>query len=152
MEETGKFEENEELIVLQKYINYIIAILLLTGQLTITGVFVKSGGISFSLGGPIIGSDRIEARQGKKTVNLLIGVIDIILALLLLAEQIGISSVVISAQKFFINVTGPILGEPKVGVTAPILQGNVRALNQIVPEHLKIDEKKLENLAGERKQ
>ncbi|MGG3858167.1 hypothetical protein ABET41_09400 [Metabacillus fastidiosus] len=152
MEEIEKMQENEELIVLQKYINYIIAILLLTGQLTITGVFVRAGAISLSLGGPIIGSDRIQARRGKKTVNLLIGVIDVIIALLILAEQIGIVSVVISSEKFFLNVTGPIFGESRVVASAPVLHENVKALNQIVPDHLKIDHKKIEKLTEERNQ
>ncbi|MGG3889798.1 hypothetical protein [Metabacillus fastidiosus] len=143
MEETKEFEGNEELVAIQKYINYIIAILLLTGQLTITGVFVKSDGISISLGGPIIGSDRTVAKRGNRTVNLLIEVIDVILALLIFTDQIGISSIVISSEKFFINVTGPIFSEPRVVVSAPAVRENIKAFNQIVPKQYQIDSSKM---------
>lgn len=98
----------------QRAIDIWIAILLLTGQLTVGGVFVSYGAFWFSLIGPIFGNIRIE---GKTTnANVVVDAIDIITALLLILGQLTNTGPWLSSGRFNMVVTGPAFGYDDVPV------------------------------------
>lgn len=92
------------------------AILLLTGQLTVAGLFVSSGAIAFSLFGSIFGGVR---SQGKSpAANTLIDGIDVITAFLLILGQLTAIGPWITSGRFNLVVSGPVFGF--TGVPVPI--------------------------------
>lgn len=95
---------------LQRDLNLVTAFLLLTGQITIVGIFVTPGEFNLSLSGPLLGSARLVNKyKENKLTNGLIDVIDIIIAILLIMDEIRIISTVIGPSRFSIIVSGPIL-------------------------------------------
>ncbi len=120
---------------LQRDINLLAAFLILTGQLTIVGVFVTSGGFSVSFGGPITGESRLESKFGDHATNVLIDVIDVIIAVLLIIDELRLVSTVITHSRFSIDFTGPIFGNPVVEPTLPILEHNYQHIHNYVVEN-----------------
>ncbi|MGZ4111640.1 MAG: hypothetical protein ACXVP5_04280 [Tumebacillaceae bacterium] len=97
-------------------------VLILSGQVNITGVFMTyEAGFSLSMAGPITGGARSEAYQTTPNGNLVIDLIDIIAAFLLILDQINVIGTFISAHRFSIVVSGPIFGELKRVATVPEL-------------------------------
>lgn len=90
------------------------AILLLTGQITVGGVFISSGAIWFSLLGPILGNVRYEGREPGGDV--LLDGIDVITAFLLILGQITNTGPWITSGRFNLVVTGPIFGYKNIPV------------------------------------
>ncbi|MFD1407363.1 hypothetical protein ACFQ49_04220 [Kroppenstedtia eburnea] len=101
--------------------NLITAALLLTGQLTIGGLFVNpAGGFAIPLTGPITGGTRTEGKSGSRAATLMIDVIDIIIVILLLIDQISVRSTFVTAGgTFAVVVSGPIFGLPKIEADLP---------------------------------
>jgi hypothetical protein len=124
---------------LQRDLNLITAFLLLSGQLTMVGVFVTSGGFSVSLSGPIFGRSRLEGKFGDKETNTFIDLIDVIIAILLIIDEIRIISVVMGPSRFSVNASGPIFGRPLLEPTLPVLRSNYNFFRNIVSEHFNID-------------
>ncbi|MGG0417609.1 hypothetical protein ABEY52_16380 [Priestia aryabhattai] len=110
---SGFDKERELIFAIQRNLDVVTAILLLTGQITIIGVFVTPGAFRISVGGPITGTSRIEGKDGDAGINIIIDMIDVILAALLLNNQINVSGAFISSGRFTINVSGPIFCVPK---------------------------------------
>ncbi|MBS4201433.1 hypothetical protein KHA93_17505 [Bacillus sp. FJAT-49732] len=99
-------------------INLIVAVLLLTGQITVNGVFIQAtGGFSIPLTGPIIGDRRIVGKSNSKILTFVVDSIDIVLALLLIFGQISVRGTLISSGHFTITVSGPIFGIPRTEVS-----------------------------------
>lgn len=90
------------------------AVLLLTGQITVGGVFLASGAIWFSLSGPILGSVRTEGKSPNS--NVIVDGIDIITAFLLILGQITNTGPWISSSHFNLVVSGPAFGNNNVPV------------------------------------
>lgn len=90
------------------------AILLLTGQITVGGVFVSSGAIWFSISGPILGNVRTEGTTPN--ANTVQDGIDIITAFLLILGQITNTGPWLSSGRFNLVVTGPAFGYTNVPV------------------------------------
>lgn len=90
------------------------AILLLTGQLTVGGVFFSSGAIWFSLIGPIFGNVRIEGTSSESDAA--VNAVDIITALLLILGQITNTGPWITSGRFNLTVSGPAFGNSNVPV------------------------------------
>ncbi|MFC6602152.1 hypothetical protein ACFQDF_12280 [Ectobacillus funiculus] len=65
MENNALEKEEQTISFIQRNIDVITAILLLTGQITIIGVFVTPGGFRISIGGPLTGISRLEGKQKK---------------------------------------------------------------------------------------
>ena len=124
---------------LQRDLNLLSAFLILTGQLTIVGVFVTPGGFSVSFSGPITGGSRLESRFGDQVTNKLIDVIDVIIAVLLIIDELRLVSTIFSQGRFSIDFTGPIFGNPIVEPTLPILQQNSQFIHNYVIENFGID-------------
>lgn len=97
------------------------AVLLLTGQISISGVFITTGaGFSLSLSGPITGGMRTVSHTTK--TNQVIDSIDAIAAILLILDQINVIGTFISAHRFTLVVTGPVFGEKKRVAYSPKTQ------------------------------
>ncbi|MBW8350316.1 hypothetical protein K0H71_12790 [Bacillus sp. IITD106] len=99
-------------------INLITAVLLITGQLTMDGIFIlPTGGFSIPLQGPITGGRRLVGKSNSKVLTFVVDSIDFILALLLIFGQISVRGTLISSGYFSIVVSGPIFGAPKTEVS-----------------------------------
>ena len=95
-----------------KTIDYMAAILLLTGQVTSSGVFVSPNGLWVSITGPILGGIRLSGKSFAANVTL--DAIDIITALLLILGQITVTGPWISSGSFSLVISGPVFGVTKV--------------------------------------
>ncbi|PGL69869.1 hypothetical protein [Bacillus sp. AFS055030] len=124
---------------LQRDLNVATAALLLTGQITLIGAFVTSGEFSLSLSGPLLGRERIESKYGDQFTNTLIDVIDIMLAILLIIDEIRVVSSVIGPGRFTLNVSGPIFGAPVSEPTLPFLKKTYYFCKKIISKHFDID-------------
>ncbi|MEH7111005.1 hypothetical protein V7124_01365 [Neobacillus niacini] len=140
MQNDCQIQEGLQLIAsLQRDLNIVTAALLLTGQITIVGIFVTPPEFSLSLSGPLFGRTRLEGKNGNKIATSLIDVIDVIIAILLIVDAIRVVSSVVGPTRFAINVSGPIFGAPLYEPTLPILKTNYRFIKKIVSKHFNID-------------
>ncbi|MED2970708.1 MULTISPECIES: hypothetical protein [unclassified Fictibacillus] len=141
MGKTAEQIENELQIIgaLQRGLNLATAALLLTGQITIIGVFVTPGGFRPSLAGPLTGDTRLEGINGNQAATTLIDVIDIGLAILLIADQIRVTGSFIGSARFTINVSGPIFGVPKPVPTLPSIRRESAFFQKVVSRHFNVD-------------
>ncbi|MEH7180144.1 hypothetical protein [Neobacillus vireti] len=132
-------EELRIIAVLQRELNLVTAGLLLTGQITIIGVFITPPEFSLSLSGPLFGRARLHGKNGNIVATGLIDVLDIIIAILLIVDEIRVISSVLGPSRFSINVSGPIFGAPLYQPTLPSLKRNYRFYRKIVSKHFDID-------------
>ncbi|WP_231603468.1 hypothetical protein [Bacillus sp. FJAT-27231] len=109
---------------LQRNIDIITAILLLTGQITIVGIFITSGGFSLTLSGPLLGGSRARGIKGSQTLDLTVDLIDILIAILLIKDDIRVVTLGLAPGTFSLNVSGPIFGLPRTQATLPYLKKN----------------------------
>lgn len=87
------------------------AILLLTGQITIGGVFIAPSDFALSLSGPFTGSGAVGKTDRD---NVVLDGLDIITALLVIINQLQVIGTYITASRFTIVVGGPIFGGDEV--------------------------------------
>ena len=125
---------------LQRDLNLVTAFLLMTGQITIIGIFVTPGEFSLSLSGPILGRARLESKYNdQKLADSLIDVIDILIIILLLIDEIRVSGAVIGPARLSIIVSGPIFGSPKYEPTLPGLKREYNFYKKIVSKYFQVD-------------
>lgn len=136
---SGFDKERELIFAIQRNLDVVTAILLLTGQITIIGVFVTPGAFRISVGGPITGTSRIEGKDGDAGINIIIDMIDVILAALLLNNQINVSGAFISSGRFTINVSGPIFGVPKTEPALSELNQSSQFFHRTVSKHFYVN-------------
>lgn len=129
----------ETVRVIHRNLAIIVAILLLTGQLSIVGVFVSPRGFRFTLSGPITGLGRIESKTGNIVVNLIISILNIIIAKLLIIDQFNVSGSVLTPDGFTINVGGPILGMPRVTARIPDFNNYLDNFDKLVCKFFDLD-------------
>ncbi len=99
-------------------IDLVTAVLLLTGQITTTGIFVVPEGFYLASGGPIFGGVRSSGTSAPATVVL--SAVDVLAAVLLILQAIRVTGVYITSQRFFIVFSGPIFGiKEVVGAVSP---------------------------------
>ena len=130
----------------QRSIEITTAILLLTGQITIIGVFVRPGRFSLSLGGPLFGGHRLEGKNQEEVGSLFIDILDIILAILLINNVIHVTGTFVSSGEFSINVSGPIFGYPEVVPALPFEDYDF--FNKIVSKHYNVPPEMVTKLRG----
>ena len=133
---------------LQRDLNLATAFLLLTGQITVRGVFVYPGRFSLSLSGPIFGSTRIVGKEPQHITNTVIDIIDVLIAILLIMDQIRIIGVLVGPGRFSLTVTGPIFGESLPQPNLSLLEENYRFFHQVVTEHFQIDPTIFKNIGS----
>ena len=136
---SGFDKERELIFAIQRDLDVVTAILLLTGQITIIGVFVTPGAFRISVGGPITGTSRIEGKDGNTGINIIIDMIDVFLAALLLNNQINVSGAFISSGRFTINVSGPIFGVPKTEPALSELNQSSQFFHRTVSKHFYVN-------------
>ncbi|KSU80246.1 hypothetical protein AS030_20105 [Fictibacillus enclensis] len=124
---------------IQRGLDLATAALLLSGQITIIGVFVTPRGFRVSLGGPLTGEDRLEGIGGNQAATTLVDVIDIGLAILLISDQIRVTGSFIAPGRFTINVSGPIFGVPLTVPSLPQLKRESAFFQKIVSRHFEVD-------------
>jgi len=136
---SGFDKERELIFAIQRDLDVVTAILLLTGQITIIGVFVTPGAFRISVGGTITGTSRIEGKDGNTGINIIIDMIDVFLAALLLNNQINVSGAFISSGRFTINVSGPIFGVPKTEPALSELNQSSQFFHRTVSKHFYVN-------------
>lgn len=93
-----------------------IAILLLTGQISVGGVFVSAGAIWLSVTGPILGGvKQVGTTPDGQVVQ---DGVDVVTALLLILGQITNTGPWIASGRFNFVVSGPAFGNNNVPVPA----------------------------------
>lgn len=146
LNETCEFDTNKKVIhSFQRSIEITSAILLLTGQITIIGIFVRPGRFSLSLGGPLFGGHRLEGKDHCKKETFY-RYTDIIIAILLINDVIHVTGLFVSSGEFTINVSGPIFGYPEVVPALPIEDYNL--FNTIITKHYIVPPELLTNIRG----
>lgn len=142
-----KVEDTTVIREIQRDIDLVIASLLLTGQITMNRIFIGPGYFGITVGGPITRGRRLEAKNDNQFVNFSLDVIDIILAILLIKDEINLVGVFISSDaRFSLSLSGPIFGRDKVVPILPYLQKNQREINKIVRTNYHIDKLLLQKL------
>ena len=136
---SGFDKERELIFAIQRDLDVVTAILLLTGQITIIGVFVTPGAFRISVGGTITGTSRIEGKDGNTGINIIIDMIDVFLAALLLNNQINVSGAFISSGRFTINVSGPIFGVLKTEPALSELNQSSQFFHRTVSKHFYVN-------------
>lgn len=140
MHNFSNIQEDIRLIAsLQRDLNLATVALLLSGQITIIGVFVMPGEFSLSLSGPLFGRARLQGKFGDRLTTALIDVLDVIIAVLLIIDEIRVVSSVVGPSRFSINVSGPIFGAPKHEPTLPVFKRSYHFFKKIVSKHFDID-------------
>ncbi len=99
-----------------KAIDFSTAILLLTGQVTSTGVFISPGGMWLSMTGPILGGKRISGIDTP--TNVALDVVDIVTAILIILGQLTMTGPWVTSGSFNLVVSGPAFGVNSVPVPA----------------------------------
>ena len=149
MFKTNIEKEYHVIASLQRDLNLSIAFLLLSGQLTIRGVIVTSGGFTISLSGPIIGGTRTEGKNGNIATNTMIDLIDVIISILLIIDEIRLVGVLVGPGRLSLTVSGPIFGEPLNEPSLPSARENYQLFRKMVSEHFHIDPRFFRNFAKE---
>ena len=130
--------ELEQIHSIQRTIDTVAAVLLLTGQVTIVGVFIRPGRFSISIGGPIFGGRRLEGKDHSRAVGIVIDIIDIFIAILLLNDEINVEGTFITSMDFTMNISGPIFGFPKIIPALPNLQNDFQFFKSHVSDHYQV--------------
>lgn len=130
--------ELEQIHSIQRTIDTVAALLLLTGQVTIVGVFVRPGRFSVSIGGPIFGGRRLEGKNHSIALGIVIDIIDILLAILLLNDEINVEGSFITSMDFTMNISGPIFGYPKIIPALPNLENDFHFIKSQVSTHYQV--------------
>jgi hypothetical protein len=100
-------------------IENIVAVLLLTGQITIRSSIISTGGeVRLSVTGPIFGGQRTVAID-HQAGSVLLDTFDIITAFLLILGELNIVGVMMQSQRFNLILGGPILGSPNLEAYVP---------------------------------
>jgi hypothetical protein len=124
---------------IRRNIDVITAALLLTGQITILRIIVGPGHFSMSVGGPLTGRERLEGKFGNEVLSLLLDIGDILIAILLIKDELNVEGLFITPGGFSFNVTGPIFGFPKLVATLPDMERIYNQFKFIVSDHFNID-------------
>jgi hypothetical protein len=130
--------EESAIYSIQRSLNIITSFLLLTGQITITGVFVRPARFSLNLGGPLFGGRRIEGEGGWQTGSVIIDLIDVIIAILLITDEITLTAIAIGPSEFTVNASGPIFGFPKVIPSLPRIKDDFQFFHSVVSTHFHV--------------
>ena len=102
----------------QYSIDFVTAILLLTGRITTSGIFVVPEGFFLAATGPILGGDNLEG----KTVQTALGLraVNLVSAILLILNVIRVTGPYISSQRALIIFSGEIFGIKEIGGVVPM--------------------------------
>jgi len=114
---------------LQYSIDFVTAILLLTGRITTTGIFVVPEGFFLSATGPILGGSNFEGKtiqtaMGLRTINL-------VSAILLILNVIRVTGPYITSGRAFVVFSGEIFGIKEIAGVVRVDDMNRRMASQL---------------------
>lgn len=132
MQKSGNSSESSSVFTnalrgVQYSVDFLTAILLLTGQISTVGVYIVSNGFLLAATGPIMGGDRLKGLSTPASMGL--DAIDVINALLLIIGQVQVTGPYITSGRLYMVWTGEIFGLPTTEVTTPAVEKQ-RALAQ----------------------
>jgi len=110
-------------------LDIITATLLLTGQITLGGIFVAPSDFALSLSGPFTGSGAVGITKNAQFVQ---DGVDIITALLLIIDEINVIGTYVTSDRFTIVVGGPPFGSAKTEAYAPRAREFFRDYSELV--------------------
>ncbi|KAB2330243.1 hypothetical protein F7731_20605 [Cytobacillus depressus] len=141
MQSKLELQQDLQLIaLLQRDLNLVTAFLLLTGQISIVGIFINPGDFNLSLSGPIFGRARLESKfSNEPFINTVIDIIDVIIAVLLIIDEIQVIGAFIGPRRFSIVVSGPIFGSRRHVPTLPCLKREYKFYKKIVTKYFAVD-------------
>lgn len=146
MNKTRVEKEIQLIATLQRDINLALVFLLLSGQLTVKGLFITSGGFSLTLSGPIIGGFRIEGKPWAPAANTIIDLIDVIISILLIIDAIRLTGVLVGPGRISLTVSGPIFGVPLNEPSPLIARETLQYYHQMISAHFDLDPRLFRNL------
>lgn len=114
---------------IQYSIDFVTAILLLTGQITVGGIFVVPEGFYLSATGEILGGVRVTGRNEGGTGVL--RMVNVITALLLIVNAIRVTGPYVTSGRVFLVFGGPIFGIKEVVGVANVEDMNQGAAGQL---------------------
>ncbi len=114
---------------IQYSIDFVTAILLLTGQITVGGIFVVPEGFYLSATGEILGGVRVTGRNEGGTGVL--RMVNVITALLLIINAIRVTGPYVTSGRVFLVFGGPIFGIKEVVGVANVEDMNQGAAGQL---------------------
>jgi hypothetical protein len=103
-----KVSARNGLVALQYSIDFVMAILLLTGQITNFGIFVVPEGFFLGATGPVFGGDLFEGKSVKVSVGL--RAVDVIVAILLILNVLRVTGTYVTSGRAVIVFSGEIFG------------------------------------------
>lgn len=115
------------------------AILLLTGQITIGGVFIAPEEFGLSLSGPFTGSGAIGTTPNAQLIQ---DGLDVIAALLLIIGEFDVIGTYITANRFTIVIGGPPIGVAKTVAYVPSTREFFNDLETMVTKRCEIRRKR----------
>lgn len=92
----------------QYSIDIVTAVLLLTGQITTTGIFFVPEGFYLGATGPLLGGVRSTGRAASAGV--ILDAVDVLSALLLIMNAVRVTGPYITSQRVFVVFSGPVFG------------------------------------------
>lgn len=150
MGKNDELEKDKKVIrAIQRDISVVTAALLLTGQITIKGVFLTPGGFRLSLAGPLTGSPRLEGKNGNKSITFLIDILDILIAILLIKHYLVVEGTFIGSSEFTLIVSGPIFGMPFPEPSLPDLKRDYNFYKKIVSNQFFVNQELVNKLKKE---
>lgn len=117
----------------QYSIDFLTATLLLTGQITTSGIYIVPGGFFLAGTGPIIGGDRMKGISTPAKWGL--DAIDVINALLLIIGQVRVSGPFFTSGRVYIVWTGDIFGLERAKVINPASETR-QSLRQFIKKQM----------------
>ncbi|RIV26439.1 hypothetical protein D2Q93_04530 [Alicyclobacillaceae bacterium I2511] len=114
---------------LQYSIDFVTAILLLTGHITTSGIFVVPEGFFLSATGPILGGDNFEGKTTQTSIGL--RTINLVSAILLILNVIRVTGPYITSRRAFVVFSGEIFGIKEIAGAVRMEDMNRRAASQL---------------------
>lgn len=127
-----KIERERKTAVLQSIqysVDFVTAILLLTGQITTSGLFIVPEGFYLASTGEILGGVRLTG-QTSGAVGIL-RLVDIIAALLLVVNAVRVTGPYITSGRAFIVFSGEIFGVKEIAGVVPVQDMNIDAVSEL---------------------
>jgi len=115
-------------------IEVFIAILLLTGQISTTGVFIVPEGLALSASGGIFGFPGLRGRSPELSTDL--DFLSVISALLLIYGQVRVLGPYVSGSGLFIVYSGEIFGYKSIPAVTNKFPKKHELLGQIITEEM----------------
>ncbi|WDL96055.1 hypothetical protein [Alicyclobacillus sp. ALC3] len=114
---------------IQYSIDFVTAILLLTGRITTTGIFVVPEGFYLSATGPILGGT--VSRGKTQALSYAFGMINVLSALLLILNVIRVTGPYITSRRAFIVFSGELFGIKEIAGVVRMKDMNPRTAAQL---------------------